>query len=172
MADGVWTSTDHKTTKRGIAVGFGGGAALYLAAYLAWPAVAPPVDRLAYGVWLCAGPAVLLYAMFFSCLRLRDTPDAVNPLLAAESTRWKINQRVLTNTVEQLAMFVPFLLALSTKVDAAHTRLLPMHVALWMIARIVFWIGYRRAPAWRSPGMTWTNILTVITFGWLVRLSL
>jgi len=165
---------DRDTTRTGIAIGTIGGVVVYAVGYLAWPAVADvatPSDRLVYAAWLSAAPALVVYAMFFSCLRLRDTPDAVNPLLGAESTRWKVNQRVLTNTVEQLAIFLPLLFALAVRVDPAHAALLPLHVACWTASRVVFWIGYRRAPAWRAPGMSWTHVTSLLAIVWLARFT-
>lgn len=168
------TTSDRRATKLGIALGNGGGLAIYVVSYVACPAIASaptPEGRLVFAVWLCAAPALFVYAVFLSCLRLRDTPDAANPLLGAESARWKINQRVLSNSVEQLAIFVPLVLALATRVDAAHAKLLPLHVGMWVAARIAFWIGYRRSQAWRAPGMAWTHVSTIVTIAWLVRFS-
>jgi uncharacterized membrane protein YecN with MAPEG domain len=168
------TTADRKATKLGIALGNAGGLAIYVAGYFACPSIATtptPEGRLVFAVWLCAVPALFVYAVFQSCLRLRDTPEAVNPMLAAESPRWKINQRVLTNSVEQLAIFVPLVLALATRVDAAHVKLVPLHIALWVAARIAFWVGYRRSPAWRAPGMAWTHQVTLLTIAWLVWFS-
>ncbi len=157
-----------------IAAGNIGGLAIYVAGYFAWPQVAAATvqDRLALALWLAAGPALFTFAVYTSCLRLRDTPGAVDPLAGAESRRFQINQRVLTNTVEQLAIFLPLLVALAVRVDEAHARLLPLHVACWIAARIAFWIGYRRDVHWRSPGMAWTSMIAVLTIGWLVRFSI
>ncbi len=172
MSD-AFATADRAATRTRIVLGFVAGAALYALGYALWPAVdlATTADRLAYAAWLGAVPAIVVYAMFFSCLRLRDTPDAVNPLLGAESTRWRVNQRVLTNTVEQLAIFLPLLLALAARVAAAHAKLLPLHVASWTASRVAFWIGYRHSPAWRAPGMTWTHLTSLLTIGWLARFT-
>ena len=168
------TAAERVATRNGIALGMIGGAALHALGYLAWPDVADvaaPSDRLALAAWLSAAPALVVYAMFFSCLRLRDTPDAVNPLLGAESMRWKINQRALTNTVEQLAIFLPLLFALSVRVDAAHAKLLPLLVVGWTASRLAFWLGYRVSPAWRAPGMSWTHVTSIVTILWLARFT-
>jgi uncharacterized MAPEG superfamily protein len=162
--------TDARFTKLSIAGGGLGGLAIYACGYLAWPAVTTDPVRLA--LWLAAGPGLVIYAMFLSCLRMRDSADAIDPFRGAESPRWKVNQRALTNTVEQAAIFVPVLLALSTRVDPAHARVLPLGVACWVVARLAFWIGYRFDQKWRAPGMAWTHVTTLVTIGWLVRCSL
>jgi hypothetical protein len=164
----------RRTIQLGIAAGNIGGLAIYIAGYFAWPPVtaATVQDRLELALWLAAVPAVFTFAVYTSCLRLRDTPGAVDPLAGAESRRFQINQRVLTNTVEQLAIFLPLYVALAVRVDEAHARLLPLHVACWVAARIAFWIGYRRDVAWRSPGMSWTTMIALLTIGWLIRFSI
>ena len=78
---------------------------------------------------------------------------------------------MLSNTVEQLVIFLPLVLALAARVDAAHAFLLPLHVACWMVARVAFWVGYRIDPAWRAPGMTWTHATSLVTFLWLLRFT-
>lgn len=165
----------RRTTLHGILTGYGVGLAVYAGAYLAWPAAAWPAsaveDPLRLALWLGALPAVFVLAVYYSCLRLRDVPEAVNPLGGGESERWKINQRVLTNSVEQLAIFLPLLVALSTRVDAAHAKLLPLDVGGWVVARIAFWWGYRVAPVRRAPGMAATNLMAIVTLAWLVRMS-
>jgi hypothetical protein len=162
------------TTRNGIVGGALSCVALYAVGYFVVPPLATAVgfeQRLRLALWLCGGPALFVYAVFFSCLRYRDTPEAVNPLLGNESLRWKINQRVLTNTVEQVAIFVPLLLALAARIDDAHVKLLPLHVALWLLARVVFWVGYRIDPALRAPGFSATHVTTILTIAWLMRFS-
>jgi hypothetical protein len=93
----------RRTIKKGIALGCLGGLALYALGYFAWPSVGgveTTEARVELALWIIAAPAVFVYAVFFSCLRLRDAPEAVDPLRGAESPRWKINQRVLSNSVE------------------------------------------------------------------------
>jgi len=163
--------TERTATKVAIAIGVLGGLAVYVCGYLVWPSVASR-DPVRLALWLSAGPALVIYALFLACLRFRDSFEAIDPFRGVESQRWKINQRVLTNTVEQTAIFVPILLALSTRVDAVHAKVLPLGVACWVLARIAFWIGYRIEQKWRAPGMAWTHMTTLATILWLVRFSL
>ena len=51
-------------------------------------------------------------------MRLFDKAGAEDPFAGRESKRFEINQRVLTNTVEQGAVFVLLLLALATRISA------------------------------------------------------
>ena len=33
-------------------------------------------------------------------------------------------------------------------------RVLPVTAALFVIGRVLFWIGYAKAPEWRAPGIS------------------
>jgi hypothetical protein len=160
--------TDRQLTKALIAAGSLGGAAIYATAYALAPTTTAEPIRLA--LWLAAFPALVVYAMFFGCLRMRDSSPAAatDPLAGSESERWKVNQRVLSNTVEQCAIFVPITLALATRLDAAHAQILPIATVCWTASRIAFWIGYRRGAVWRAPGMAWTHSTTAITIASLI----
>lgn len=135
------------------------------------PRLAPipaPLDRLLLAVQLAAGPAAVTFAVFSTLGRVLDTVEAENPLLGKESPRFRINQRVLTNTLEQTAIFVPMLLALSLRIDPADTWALPYLVGLWCAGRALFWLGYHSDPAHRAIGMDWTSCIAMTTGGWLV----
>jgi hypothetical protein len=73
-----------------------------------------------------------------------------------ESRRWKVNQRVLQNTIEQAFIFLPALVALALRVEARHLAVVPIAVALWCAGRVLFWVGYHKSPVWRAPGFDWT----------------
>ena len=98
---------------------------------------------------------------------VRADPDGrgADGACAFETARWirwpggmqtlQVNQRALTNTVEQLAGFAPALLAVAARAPA---RWMPFVVAAGLVfglARLVFWGGYllgrwARRPAWRQ----------------------
>lgn len=154
-----------------IALGYASFFVLAGACVAVGPRLAPiaaPLDRLLLAVQLAAGPALVAFAMFSTLGRVLDTVEAENPLLGAESTRFRINQRVLTNTLEQTAIFVPALLALSLRMDPSHTWALPYLAGVWCAGRALFWLGYHSDPAHRAIGMDWTTCTAMTTVGWLV----
>jgi hypothetical protein len=136
-----------------------------------WP-VGPPIlgpgERLAYAATLLAGVATVFLLLIASCFRLFDTAGAEDPFAFLETPAWKVNQRVLSNTVEQGAVFVPALLALAVRIAPDHVRILPILTFLWCAGRLLFWIGYRIGPAWRGPGFEWTLYSSVTALGWFV----
>jgi len=143
-------------------------------AWRLWPSSTPisAGGRISYALQLAAIPAILILLMVCSCFRLFDTAQAENPLIGAESERFKINQRVLTNTIEQGTAFIPLLLALAVRVSPEHLRLLPIAVAVWCTGRVMFWVGYHVAPQWRAPGFDWTFYTSTLLAGWYVYLRI
>lgn len=160
---------ERRAIIKGIAIGSATWPLAFAAAWAWWPvSEAAPADRIAYVLELAAAPAILLLLMISACMRLFDTASAENPLLGGESQRWKINQRVLANTVEQLAVFVPLLFAVATRLPPTQLRLLPIAVTLWCTGRLMFWIGYHVAPHWRAPGFDWTFLTSWLLAGWFI----
>ena len=107
----------RRQTLVGIGIGTTTWALAFSLAWRWWPS-SPPVpagDRVSYALQLVAAPAIVLLMMVCSCFRLFDTAQAEDPLAGAESLRFRINQRVLTNTLEQGVVFVLLVLALATR---------------------------------------------------------
>ena len=88
-------------------------------------------ERTSYALQLLGWPALVLLAMVCSCFRLFDTDRAEDPLAGAESLRFRINQRVLTNTLEQAAVLVALVLALANDLAPEHLKLLAVAVTIW-----------------------------------------
>lgn len=130
------------------------------------PTFATSADRLGYAAQLLVGVSVLVLLMVSACFRVFDTAAAEDPFANAESQAWRVHQRVLQNTVEQSLIFVPALLALAMRIDAAHTQVLPLLTALWCAGRVLFWLGYRISPMLRGPGFEWTLFSSVAALGW------
>jgi hypothetical protein len=149
----------RKPMLRAISVGNVSWMAAAGLAYALWPEVAAhhgAAERLAFAAELAMAPAIVIVLIVLSCMRLFDTARAEDPFAGAETREWKINQRVLQNTVEQAMIFLPALFALAVRIDDRRLELLPIAVALWCAGRLLFWFGYRRSIVWRAPGFDWT----------------
>lgn len=170
--DGVadWAAPRHSVLKA-ISVGTGSFPLAFATAWTLWPAVTPRVEvaeRLAFAAELLVAPAVIVMLAVVGCFRLFDTARAEDPFANAESQAWKVNQRVLSNTIEQAWIFVPVLLGLAVRVAPEHQKLLPMATALWCTGRLLFWAGYRLKPEWRALGFDWTMWTSVVLVAWFV----
>jgi len=148
------------------------------AAFAGWQGLAGilPVD-LAAGLperlgLACAAllPAVcVMDLMILAQMSLRARRGAVDPLAGRDGATLQVNQRALTNTVEQLAGFAPALLALAAGVSSDRMRFVVSAGVVFAVARLVFWGGYMLGPTMRAPGMAATfaiNIATLVAAIW------
>jgi uncharacterized membrane protein YecN with MAPEG domain len=131
--------------------------------------VTATVERLGLA---CAAllPGVLLLNLMIALQMLsRALSGAVDPLTGVDNRFLRVNQRALTNTVEQLVGFVPALMALAA---GAPSGWMPGVMALGIVfgvARLGFWGGYLMGPLLRAPGMAATFAVNVATFAAAVR---
>lgn len=159
------------STLRMVLLGTASYPLVFAACWRFWPEMAPlnaPVDRALLALQLSVLPAAVLSLCVFMCLRLLDTPGAENILAGEESHRWKLNARVLQNSLEQAAMFVPILIGLAIRIDPGHVRALPILVAIWTAGRLLFWLGIHRKLEWRAIGFDWTYYSSFVGLGWFV----
>lgn len=142
------------------------------AVYFLTPALTPldaPVDRFLFAVQWCMLPTLVLTLVLMNCMRISDDdPRAEDPFAGAESRKWQINQRVLTNTIEQLAIFILPLLALSVRLLPEQTWVIPVLVITWSLGRVVYWIGYQIDPHHRSLGFSWSLNTAMLASGWFL----
>lgn len=75
---------------------------------------------------------------------------AIDPLAGADSQRLIVNQRYVTNTLEQFWVFAPGLALLG--VYAGDLRTVAATAITWVLGRWAFWIGYHRDPVLRGIG--------------------
>lgn len=110
-------------------------------------------DRLMYYIRWCVFPGVVvLIAAVMAVVSRRSATPAGNPLAGKEHLV-AIQKNFLTNTVEQLLVFLMIALVLTTYLDTADMKLLPIFTLLWVTGRILFRIGYSVNPNYRSVGM-------------------
>lgn len=108
--------------------------------------------------------ALLLLAMVQAQMAVRARSGAVDPTAGVDNAFLRLNQRAISNTVEQTVAFAPALFALAARVapdSLARVIALPL---VFAAARLVFWLGYLVGPRWRAPGMTATFMVNVVTW--------
>jgi uncharacterized membrane protein YecN with MAPEG domain len=145
----------------GMSVAFAGWQGL--AAILPGDLAAGLPERLAVA---CAAllPAVsVLNLMIATQMWLRVRGGVVDPLAGRDGASLQVNQRALTNTVEQLAGFAPALLAVSGGVSSDRMRFVVAAGVVFAAARLVFWVGYLLGPMLRAPGMAGTFVVNIAT---------
>jgi len=135
-----------------VAIGLWGGIDRMMPAV---PGMATQIARALFALH-CAGVAVLLALLpgIEAVAHERLVTPAIDPLAGVESTRLRVNQRYVQNTIEQLWLFVPGLLMLAVQArDGASMRAVVACTIVWVLARWAFWIGYHLGSRFRSAGL-------------------
>ena len=73
----------------------------------------------------------------------------------------EIDGRVADNTLQQNFVFVVASLALSTVVSLHYVQVVWACAIVFVVARAVFWLGYRMNPLYRAPGMAATAYMNL-----------
>lgn len=152
-------------------------------AYAAWrglaaliaPVTGDVADRIGLTCAALLPTVALLLAMIIVQMAARGATGAIDPTAGRDGRFLLINQRVISNTVEQMAAFVPGLLALAAGVGAARMGPVVALAMVFALARLAFWIGYLAGARRRAPGMAATLAVNLTTLGaaawvWLGRL--
>ena len=121
--------------------------------------------RLAYAL-CCSFPMLLsLYAGVQVIGTKRALTGAVNPL-AGNERLVQVDKNYLTNTLEQFVLGLTFMLIVAAYADSPQVlRLLPLYSAVFMIARISFWVGYSISPFYRTTGISMSFCSSYIMLG-------
>jgi uncharacterized MAPEG superfamily protein len=140
-----------------IAVAFPAAIVLWFGAYLLLPPFAGMEDlpvRLVFTLKCTCVAILLCFVTGIEAVaheRLRS--PAIDPLSGYETHRMRVNLRYLQNTLEQLVLFVPGLFGLAVYCsDGRSMRAVAATTAVWIIARLAFWIGYHSGSAQRGFG--------------------
>jgi hypothetical protein len=151
-----------------ISLGGLGAVAALLLWWAARDAIAEPSGASSMAVRLgmaCAAllPAAgLLFLMVLASSAARFAAAAFDPLARPDAGFIARNQRVIANTVEQLCVFAPALLAWAAGAGAGAMPGVLAAAGLFALARVAFWAGYHVHPLARAPGMAATLVLNAL----------
>jgi uncharacterized MAPEG superfamily protein len=137
---------------------------------IAAPAIAVVGERLAYALPWAVVAAIPLFMMLAAVGNARFLSEAIDPTLGKEDKKTIVNGRVADNTLQQFAIFAVALLALSVTLPADRLSFVPAVAITFLVARILFWIGYRIHPLYRAPGFSSTaylNLGMIVAVLWL-----
>jgi hypothetical protein len=125
------------------------------------PGIDSLAERLAFALRINVVALVPFFVMLIAIGNSRFLSDAIDPTLRAETSRQQVDGRVADNTLQQNFVFAVASLALSTVVDATHLQVIWACAIVFMVARLLFWFGYRLHPLLRAPGMSATAYLNL-----------
>ncbi|KAK3107905.1 hypothetical protein FSP39_024894 [Pinctada imbricata] len=127
------------------------------------PQIENPAQRLVFTFrWLVLSASVLL-AMVANVASKRGQTAAINPMTGHEHFV-EVPNRILRNTVEQFILHTIGLFGVMTYASPSNMVVVPVLVTLFVIGRIVYWIGYLRHPMLRGPGWDITVFPTLASF--------
>ena len=88
--------------------------------------------------------------------------------VAKPNSALDINTRFILNTFEQFTAFFIANAGLAMYCPLDQARTLPILTGLFVLGRILFWIGYHKNPYLRAFGFGLTFYPTVAAFAWLM----
>ncbi len=157
-----------KAEQKVVAVGAASGVLVmtlsvwFLTNALPAPGIADTLgERLAYALRANIVAIVPYFIMLITIGNSRFLSEAIDPTRRAESRSTEIDGRVADNTFQQNFVFAIASLALSTVVPLNHLQVVWACVIVFVIARAVFWLGYRLNPLYRAPGMSATAYMNL-----------
>ncbi len=145
-----------------------------LLAYVYGPRWAPQPDgagvesRLEFlAVWLLIPAFAVFACTLVTMLHRLFSPQAIDGTRRPESRFLEINLRVTQNTVEQSFLAAAAWVGLAFALPAERLALIPVLAILFLTGRILFWLGYQVAPAWRATGFGLSALPTAVALLWL-----
>ena len=127
-------------------------------------------EKLLYAARYCTFPqAVFLLIAVLRVGAKRGSANALNPLAGKEHLL-QTEKNVLTNTAEQLHIFLFLVVTLTTYLEPSEMRIIPLYSLAFIVGRVLFMIGYGISPKYRSVGMGTNFILTFFFIGYTIYL--
>ena len=118
-------------------------------------------ERLAYALRANVVALLPFFIMIITVANSRFLSDAIDPTRRAESRTMQIDGRVVDNTLQQNFVFALASLAVSTLVPLHSLQVVWACTIVFVVARTVFWFGYRKHPLYRAPGMSATAYMNL-----------
>jgi len=120
-----------------------------------------PGERLAYALRANMVAIIPFFIMLITIGNSRFLSAAIDPTRNAESATMDIDGRVSDNTLQQNFVFALASLAVSTLVPLPQLQVVWACTIVFIVARTLFWVGYRINPLYRAPGMSATAYMNL-----------
>ena len=154
------------------------GTAGAVAGFLTWiglsdllpadPAAASMSVRLGLAAFSLLPAVAVLAAMVLAQMIARFWQGAFDPGAGKDGQFLRLNQRVISNSVEQIAILAPAILALAAGAPGVQMGQVIALAWVFALARLLFWAGYLISPMLRAPGMAASFAVCLAALGWAV----
>lgn len=123
-------------------------------------------DRLAFAAqcWAIPGLVLLAAILMVSTTRRLSAEDIGGQAAGPPSDKLAIKAAFLQNTLEQAVVAGGFYFAFAAVANGPWLGLLPVSAFLFVIGRVLFYIGYHRGAQGRSLGMALTMMPAVLGY--------
>jgi len=130
-------------------------------------------ERLGFAALCWAVPCLVLMVaiLMVSTARRFSAEDIGGQAAGPPSDRLAVKAAFLQNTLEQTVLAAGFYFALAAISGGAWLALLPVSALLFVIGRVLFYLGYERGVRGRSLGMSLTMLPSFVGYGivlWLL----
>ena len=132
-----------------------------LTSLLPHPSAPTVADRLAYTAVANACAAIVLFVMVAAVGNSRFLSGAIDPTLGKESPRMVVDGRVADNTTQQYLILAAATFGLAANISEDDLNVIGAAAIVFIVARILFWIGYRIHPLYRAFGFAATAYLNL-----------
>ncbi|WP_404343732.1 MAPEG family protein [Pseudoalteromonas mariniglutinosa] len=160
----------NKTVKMGMALGAIITVCLFIIFYNLVPQFASEVittERIKLAIMCLVFPCAFFLTTIIRVGSQRFGNPSEDPTQSqAHSQAMKVDLRVLSNTHEQLMIFVINTLALSVLLPYQYLTLLPIYAGMFVMGRIIFWLAYQHNVLWRAPGFAMSTLPAVVGIGY------
>ncbi|UTF58885.1 hypothetical protein [Gilvimarinus sp. DA14] len=118
-------------------------------------------ERIAFALHANVVAIIPFFIMLITVGNSRFLSEAIDPTRGAESSKMIIDGNVAENTLQQNFVFAIATLSLSTVVPLGYLQIIWACVIVFVVARLIFWLGYRINPLYRAPGMSATAYMNL-----------
>lgn len=125
------------------------------------PAASSPEARIAYALRCDFWAALALFAGIARIAAARFFTNEIDGSVAARARTLEIDRAYLTNTSEQLLLLVFAHVGVALVVAEPELVMIPILVALFLVGRVTFWLGYHHSAPARAFGFGTTFYPTV-----------
>lgn len=121
-------------------------------------------DRLTLTISCLFVSSFAIHLGIFGVFRFRAFTNAIDPVYGKSENLVFLPNQILRNTTEQFFLHMMAMLTLTLFLQGSSMKAIPILCGIFLIARIVFQVGYTASPMKRAYGFASTFLPTVAVY--------